>query len=119
MGSYTWVCFSTHSDDTAGARQAQAVSGCRVDSHCSDVVPEALVSRPPGASVGASCSSSSEDRSVKATPLSQVLSKPTHASSACVESIECFAKAAGVSGGVARHLARVRRQSSIASYQAK
>ena len=78
-----------------------------------------VVSRAAGAVVGASSSSSIPVGHPAAAARQEVLPKPVHASSPCVETLQRFARASGFSRRVACRLGQARRASSIANYQSK
>ena len=119
LGSFTGVCVSTVRDDTPGLAQTPEVVRSGSHSYSSFLAVEGVVPRPSGTSPGTSSPSAGEVGPPAANTRLPVSSTSIRASSSCVETIQRFARASGLSARVARRLGSSCRALSIANYQCK
>ena len=87
--------------------------------HCSVLVPETMVSRPPGNGGGRSNRSTSVPRSSQSTEVPLLSSRDRQAVPSYLETIQRFARSRGSSSRVAKQLGFARCSSSRAVYQSK
>ena len=113
------ICLSTLVTHSGSSQEVLLVVWSPSYHHSSVLASEAVVSRSSGSGGGRSSGSSSVSRSASSAPLSSTPSGGVRAGSSCLEAIQQFAQAKGISKHVARQSALARRASSRAGYQAR
>ena len=112
------VCLSSLVTHSSGAQEAPVVVWSPPDHHSSVLASEAMVSGSSGSGCGRSSSSASVSRPAVSAPLPSSSSGGVRAVTSCLETIQRFSQAQGVSKHVAKQSALARHSSSRAGYQA-
>ena len=119
LGRTPGLCLSAICHSEGGPQQDPEVLRSSSDPHRSVLATETLVHGSSGAAGGRPSLPSTQERSTQAAPLPPVPSGAAVARASCLETIRGYAREAGFSRAVARHITFARRSSTNLVYQRK